>query len=70
MKLTFGGLYLQFRSYLDHHFPNDMPTSVYLTWADIAAIRTVRSLYSISLTEAHTFVDDLTQNRAQPEPTP
>lgn len=37
MKLTFGGLYLQFRSYLNHHFPDEVPTILYLPWADIAA---------------------------------
>ena len=37
MKLTFGGPYLQIRSYLNHHFPNDVPTVLYLRWADITA---------------------------------
>lgn len=37
MKLTFGGPYLKFRSYLNHHFPDDVPTVLYLRWADITA---------------------------------
>ncbi len=36
MVVAFGGLYVQFRSYLNHHFPADMPTVVYIPWDDIA----------------------------------
>lgn len=34
----------------------------------ISAIRTARELYGTTLTEAHAFVDELTENRAQAEP--
>ncbi len=37
MKVTFEGLYLKFRSYLNYHFPEEGPTVVHLPWREIAA---------------------------------
>ena len=37
MKLSFEGVYLQFRSYLNHHFPDEGPTVVFLPWTEITA---------------------------------
>lgn len=39
LKMTFEGVYLQFRSYLNHHFPDEGPTVVFLSWSDIAAVQ-------------------------------
>ncbi len=48
MRVAFEGLYLQFRSYLNHHFPEEGPTVVHLPWGDIAAVqRTVHRTLSV-----------------------
>jgi len=41
MKVAFGGLYLKFRSYLNHHFADDGPTVVYLPWDDISTAQKI-----------------------------
>jgi len=38
MKIASDGVYIKFRSYLNHHFPDDAPTVVHLVPADIASV--------------------------------
>lgn len=39
MKMTSDGLYLQIRSYLNHHFPEEGPTVVYVPFNQIEAVQ-------------------------------
>ncbi len=63
MLVAFGGLYVKFRSYLNHHFPDNMPTVVYLPWDDIStAQKTIERTPSIDSdgnkqTRVHRYLD-------------
>jgi hypothetical protein len=47
-RMNDEGLYLQYRSYLNHHFPENNPTVVFLPYAEIRSARLVNERSEIS----------------------
>jgi hypothetical protein len=51
VRVTDRGLYVKFRSYLNHHFPEGDPTVVYIPFRDMRLTRAVREVQAVPDTD-------------------